>query len=386
MNLLVRPLWIVERFPPQKGGVATAAGRQVAQIAPAMDGLDVLQLSSEVAPGHVVAERGEGFTVHRLGRAPRDEESLRLLFQVAVELGRSGGHTHIHGFYAVHSGYLATLVGAALGRPSLVSLRGNDVDLAMFQGNRQPLLRQALERADLVLPVSQELRETVKLLCGRERGVRVVHNGVDTDTFAPGPAPQAALEELGEAPRPWIGFSGELRFKKGLTLLQGLAERMAEDETGTLFAIGGGRGDERDGLARWRVRRAAASLRLRELPYRRDRDRLAGLYRAMDLMVFPSLWDGTPNALLESMACGRPVLAAAVGGIRDVVEAGRSGLLLQAPELERFAVAALEAAGLPQARRDELGRAARERVETTFSLAAEQRALLEAYASLPGAA
>ena len=364
--------------------MATAAGRQVGQLASAADGLDVLQLSSDVPPGHVAAEPGAGFTVHRLGRAPRNEESLRLLFQVAVELGRAGGHTHVHGFYAVHSGYLATLVGRVIGRPSLVSLRGNDVDLAMFQGNRLPLLRQALESADLVLPVSHELREAVGLVCGRVRGVRVVHNGVDTKAFTPGPAPQAALDEIGAAPRPWIGFSGELRFKKGLALLQGLAERMAEGETGTLFAIGGGRGDELDALARWRVRRPAASQRLRELPYRRDRERLAGLYRAMDLMVFPSLWDGTPNALLEAMACGRPVLAAAVGGIRDVVEAGRSGLLLQHAELDRFAGAALEAAALPEARRAELGRGARERVQAAFSLEAERSALLEAYAAVPG--
>jgi glycosyltransferase involved in cell wall biosynthesis len=226
----MRPLWIVERFPPQKGGVATAAGRQVALLASAAEGLDVLQLSADVPPGHVAAEAGDGFTVHRLGRAPRDEESHRLLFQVAVELGRARGHSHVHGFYAVHSGYLATLVGRVLGRPSLVSLRGNDVDLGAFQGNRQPLLRQTLETADLVLPVSHELREMVALLCGRQSGVRVVHNGVDTTAFAPGAAPAAALAEVGEAPRPWIGFSGELRFKKGLTLLQGLAERMAEAE------------------------------------------------------------------------------------------------------------------------------------------------------------
>lgn len=380
----MRPLWITERFPPQKGGVASAAGRQVGLLAASAESLDVLQLSGDVAPGHVEPETGDGFTVHRLGRAPRDEESHRLLFQVAVELGRAGRHTHVHGFYAVHSGYVATLVGRALGRPSLVSLRGNDVDLAMFQGNRQPLLRQALETADAVLPVSHELADSVRLLCGRDRMVRVVHNGVDTAAFAPGPVPAAALEEIGDAPRPWIGFSGELRFKKGLTLLLALAERMADAGAGTLFAIGGGRGDEREGLVRWRVRRPAASSRLRELPYRRDRERLAGLYRAMDLVVFPSLWDGTPNALLEAMACGRPVLAAAVGGIRDVVEPDRSGLLLPLTGLDGFPGAALEAAALPEARRAELGRGARERVEAAFSLDHEREALLGAYAGLSG--
>ena len=101
----------------------------------------------------------------------------------------------------------------------------------------------------------------------------------------------------------------------------------------------------------------------------------------MDLMVFPSLWDGMPNALLEAMACGRPVLASAAGGIRDVVERGRSGLLLELAELDGFAAAALQAAALPEARRAELGREARRRVETAFSLDVERQALLAAYAA-----
>jgi glycosyltransferase involved in cell wall biosynthesis len=99
----------------------------------------------------------------------------------------------------------------------------------------------------------------------------------------------------------------------------------------------------------------------------------------MDLAVFPSLWDGTPNALLEAMACGRPVLAAAVGGIRDVVEDGRSGRRLEPAALGGFAASALALAEAPE--REALGRGARERVEAAFSLEAERKALLEAYAA-----
>jgi len=56
----------------------------------------------------------------------------------------------------------------------------------------------------------------------------------------------------------------------------------------------------------------------------------------MDLLVFPSLWDGMPNALLEAMACGKPVVASAVGGLKEAVEPGGTGVLVAPESLDRF--------------------------------------------------
>jgi phosphatidylinositol alpha-1,6-mannosyltransferase len=380
--LTLRALWIVERFPPQKGGVARAAGRQVAALSGRLERVDVLQLTSDLSPGRLEVEDFAAASVHRLGRAPRDEESLRLLLQVGLELGRSAGSDLIHGFYATHAGYVAALLGRWLERPSVVSLRGNDVELGMFQGSRAASLRFALEQATALLGVSREILDAVRAWSGRAEGLHFVPNGVDAELYCPGPVSGAALEELGDAPRPWLGFSGELRFKKGLSVLLELAEDLAAREGGTLFAIGGGRSDERETLLRWRAARPAASRRLVELPYRDDPQRLVSLYRAMELMVFPSLWDGMPNALLEAMACGRPVVAAAAGGIRDAVVDGESGVLVPLTGLDGFPGVVARTLARPEADREELGRRARGHVRSHFDAASELRALLGIYETL----
>jgi glycosyltransferase involved in cell wall biosynthesis len=185
-------------------------------------------------------------------------------------------------------------------------------------------------------------------------------------------------------PRPWIGFSGELRFKKGLTLLQELAESLAREERGTLFIVGGVREEERERMGRWRRSEPRAAPRLVELPYLRDHAQLLAHYQAMDLFVFPSLWEGLPNAMLEAMACARPVLATRAGGIVDVIEDGRSGVLLGLDELDRLGQAVHRLLGMDRAEREALGQEARRRVCQAFAPAAERDALLGLYRELCG--
>lgn len=377
----MRVLWLVERFPPQRGGLAAAAARRVRSLAAAVERLDVLHLDAGLSPGEVQSVEEQGATVHRVGPPARSEESGRLLLLVGAALARHHRHDLLHGFYGVPSGYLATLLAAELGLPSVVALRGNDVDLGMLAGDRQPLLRWSLERATTITCVSRELQRRVEVLVGRRPGVHFVANAVDAERFCPGPVRPADSALLAAAPRPWVGFSGELRFKKGLQALQGLAAAFAERGAGTVFALGGVRAEERAGVAMWRHHNDGASRRLVELPYRSDPDGLCSLLRAMDLMVFPSLWEGMPNALLEAMACGRPVLAHAVGGILDVVEAGRSGVLLDTLELGRLPERVFAVLAEGPARLESLGRAAREVVVQRHSLASERGALLEVYAA-----
>ena len=365
----VRVLWITERFPPDRGGAAASAGRQVAALAPHLERLDLLHLDGALPPGRVSLEERGTLRIHRVGRAAAEEESLQILAQTAQNLLQAHRHAFVHGFYAVHAGYVAVTAARQAGTRSLVSLRGNDLDRAMFHGPRLPFLLWTLRHADALAVLSEEMRRKVRALADREEQVLLVPNGVDADLFRPeGPA-----EDFPGAPRPWLGFPGELRLKKGLPLLEDLAELMAARGTGTLFWIGG------------RRREAAGPpppARVREIPYVEDAARLSSIYRAMDLLVLPSLWDGMPNALLEAMACGRPVLASAVGAIPEVLRHGEDGFLLPAHRLHEFPIEALRVASLPPAELRRIGAAARERVVRGFATAAERDALLGIYRSL----
>ena len=376
----MKALWIADRVAPDRGGVAVAAERQLRALAPKLERLDVLRLAADLPPGRAEAVDRDGWTLYRVGRAREGDESLQLLAQTAANLLAARGHDLVHGFGAVHAGYVAVLAARQAGVRSAVSLRGNDVTRAMFHGPRLPFLGWTLERADALLAVTRELAATVRALVDRTDGVHHVPNGVDTALFRPD-AP-GALDELAGCPRPWLAFSGELRLKKGLPLLLDLAGRLAAEGRGTLVLLGGVRADERDGFARWRRGAGAAAARIREIEWTADPARRAAACAAMDAFVFPSLWDGMPNALLEAMAAARPVVASAVGGAPEVIRHGESGVLVPAHELGDFPAVALRTVDRPAADLARMGAAARARVCADFTVEAERDATLGVYAGI----
>lgn len=373
----MRALLVAGRFPPQQGGAAAAAGRLAMSLGESLERLDVLCLDPSLPPGSARGEAAGRARVHRLGPAPREDESSQLLFEAALALAKDARAELIHGFYAVPAGYIAVLAAKRLGLPSVVSLRGNDVDRDMFRAARQPLLCWTLANADAVAGVSNELLARAKALTGRQEGLHLTPNGVDSAVFCPGAPDPADLEALAPSPRPWVGFAGEGRFKKGLPILCSLAEDFARRGAGTVFLIGGVREEEDAGLSRWRAQRPEASARLVEVGYKTGTQALVSLYRAMDLFVFPSLWEGMPNALLEAMACGRPVVASAAGAIPEVL--GDTGVVLPVSDLHRLPEAVHRVFALPNSEREALGESSRRRVQSLFSPALERDTLLSIY-------
>ncbi|MBI4861503.1 MAG: glycosyltransferase family 4 protein [Candidatus Riflebacteria bacterium] len=374
----MKVIWVTERFPPDRGGVATSSARQVGLLAPHLERLDVVHLVDGQEPGRVHLEERDRLSVHRVVRSSNPDEALQLLLAAVVNLQRVHGHRVIVGFWAVHAGYVATVAAGLTGAVSAVSLRGNDVERAMFHGPRFPFLHWTLQRANLIMAVSSPIVEAVRLLADRVRDVRLVPNGVDTERFSPGPPDPRIHDRLRDAPRPWIAFSGELRLKKGLPVLQELATVLATRGSGTVVAIGGIRHEERRSVELWRRRSPGASARLVEIPYTSDTDLLVGLYRSMDLFAFPSFWDGMPNALLESMACGRPAIATAVDAIPEVLTHGETGFLVPAHLIGRFAGQVLTLLDRDPAELERVGSSARRLVQAACSLEVEREALLEA--------
>jgi glycosyltransferase involved in cell wall biosynthesis len=115
----------------------------------------------------------------------------------------------------------------------------------------------------------------------------------------------------------------------------------------------------------------------------------ASLLSAFDVLLHPSRHEALPRAVLEAMHAGVPVVAAAVGGVPEAIEDGRSGLLVPARDAARLGEAAARLARDP-ALASSLVAAARHRARTLFSLERMTASMIRLYdelseASTPGA-
>jgi len=331
-----------------------------------------------VPPGGVRREElAERLAVVRVGAQRRAEDTRAAAFEALVAAHRERPYDVLHGLYLVRSGFLAAYAGAFLGRPSVVSARGNDLDRSLFSAEAAAHVLHALDRATRVTTVSEELARKARALAPRAR-VEVVANGVDAGLFRPVPPDEALRRSLGLTGRQVVGFAGEARVKKGLVPLLGALALLARDRPVSLLLAGGVRADDAGVLAVFR--RQQPGLHVVELPYREGGE-LAPVYALMDVFAHPSLRDGLPNALLEAMACGRPVVGARAGGIPDVLRDGREGLLVEPGDAAGLA-RALGALLDGPARAAALGDAARRRVRSAFSPEAELRRYRRLYGAL----
>jgi glycosyltransferase involved in cell wall biosynthesis len=113
------------------------------------------------------------------------------------------------------------------------------------------------------------------------------------------------------------------------------------------------------------------------------RDDITDFLNILDLCVMSSHHEGIPTVLLESMYLRKPVVATAVGGIPEVVEDERSGLLVEPGDPQALAAACLRAVR-DRDLTDRLGRAAKDRVESEFSSDILARRMVDLYQSVSG--
>jgi glycosyltransferase involved in cell wall biosynthesis len=110
------------------------------------------------------------------------------------------------------------------------------------------------------------------------------------------------------------------------------------------------------------------------------RSDVAEVLNAFDVFVLPSLYEGLPNAVLEAMACGLPVVATKVDGTPEAVIDGQSGILVPPADPKRLEEALVRVLSDAPLRR-RLGRGARKRVETDFALGGQIESFLRLYRS-----
>lgn len=231
----------------------------------------------------------------------------------------------IDAHYVYPDGFAAALLGKVLGLPVIVSARGTDINLFTSFRLIRPMIRWTLRHAAGVIAVSSALRAAIADLGVPAAKIRVIGNGVDTKRFAPmdrGSARhQLGLPEQG----PVILSVGSLIPSKGHQLIISALRQLARKHPHVhLYVVG--EGDCRERLALLASEEGVG-----------DRVSLVGSwpneelrvwYSAADVFCLASIREGMPNVILESLACGTPVVASRVGGIPEIINSSDLGILV----------------------------------------------------------
>ena len=234
----------------------------------------------------------------------------------------------IDAHFVYPEGLAAVLAGLVLRVPVTITLRGMLPLLAPFR-LRRPQLRFALRRAARIVAVAESLqRDAVALGIAPER-VRVIANGTDPGRFHRQDRIEARRKiGLGKY-GPLLLSVGTLAPRKGFHLVIEAVAKLQRRWPTLRFAVVGGGGPE--GAMEGELRQLAARLGVEPrviFAGPRRSEELAAWYSAADLFVLATAHEGCPNVVLESLACGTPVVATPVGSIPELIGPAE-GLLVE---------------------------------------------------------
>jgi glycosyltransferase involved in cell wall biosynthesis len=298
--------------------------------------------------GHIQdVERIGGLTVHhpRYPLLPKVSMPLhaRLMARGTVrlveQLHREMRFDCIDAHFVYPDGCAAVHIGQRLGLPVVVSARGTDINVFPEFRLIRPQIRWTLENAAGAIAVSRTLEGRMLELGLEPAKSRVIGNGVDPARFFPVDRGQAR-ERLGlpREARIVVSVGALLPVKGHDRLLKALAQARRALPDLLLYVIG--EGNSRGALVRKRD-----ALGLRESVFFRGscpNDALRDWYSAADVSCLASAREGWANVLLESLACGTPVVATRVGGTPEVITSPELGVLVE-PDAASLAAGLREA-------------------------------------------
>jgi glycosyltransferase involved in cell wall biosynthesis len=299
------------------------------------------------------------------------------LRRTVAERLRARRYDALHVHWLVPNAALVFDLARAHALPLVISLHGSDVFLAERSLPARLLAGGALRQAGAVSACSSDLRSRALALGAPPRRTRTVPYGVDATAFSPGASGAGVRERFGIPANAFLVLGvGRLVEKKGFRVLIDAAAMLP----GAHVLLAG------DGSLREELRRHAEALRAPvTFAGALGRDLMPGAFAAADVVAVPSVVDrsgnvdGLPNALLEALAAGRPIVASAVAGIPDVVSDGRNGLLVKAGDAAALAAALRRLKDDAEAR-GALAAAARRSAERELTWARAAQAFEELFA------
>jgi glycosyltransferase involved in cell wall biosynthesis len=381
-------LFLTHSFPRREGD---APGSFILRLAVALRSEDVnVHVVAPAAAGLPASEEIEGVQVDRFRYAPRRYEKLAYTGNMATDVASSWSAKFalvgfmgadflqavrarrnfepqvVHAHWWFPSGVVGTWVGGLAHVPLVTTLHGTDVRLARSVGVAKPLFGHVLKHSAAVTTVSHWLKDETEALVPGVHPI-VAPMPVSTDLFVPGNS---------RDPRRLL-FVGRLTPQKGLEhLLHALSTMKTQ---ASLDIVG-------DGPSRASLEELANELGVQTRVRWHGQvaqSELPRLYQSAAALVVPSAEEGLGLVAVESLLCETPVVAFDSGGLRDIIQHDRTGLLVKPGD--RVALAsALDDLLSRDGRGSDLGRAGRLYALSAFAPESAARRYAEIYRQVLG--
>ncbi len=248
-----------------------------------------------------------------------------LLSMLLVTLRYIRGTDVIHANWAI-SGLIAGFIGRITGIPVITTLRGSDVPQADTKTVNQWILSKALTLSTQIVTVSQALKVKMKTeYPDFSARISVIENGVGDEflSLATARRESAAISKPTTEKITNLLTIGSLIPRKGVVQIFEALSVLTGESVYFLHVVG-------DGPLRKVLEKTAQDLGIANRVNflgTIDADKIPALLEQVDIFVLASHWEGRPNAVIEAMAAGLPVIASDIAGMNELVVDGKTGLL-----------------------------------------------------------
>lgn len=256
-------------------------------------------------------------------------------YEVAQREGLDLLHVHYAIPHATTAWLAKEMMRQSRNLPIITTLHGTDITLVGQESSFHPITRFSIERSDRVTAVSEFLRnETVRTFACRPESIAVIPNFVNLEEYHPDQA--VCRDGLAPSGGKVITHASNFREVKRVRDVVRVFARIRRAMPATLVMIG-------DGPDRDDAEREARDLGVEhEVRFLGRLGNVVNLLQASDLFLLPSQSESFGLAALEAMACGVPVVGSRAGGLPEVIEDGRSGLLEPPGSVEAMGRRAVE--------------------------------------------